>query len=120
MRGHVRIRSERTPYRRAGLVFPQSREIEVSAIALVAAQLVTLGQDPALRVDAWLGDQYRPIGEIMPKLDEEHAEQLLEHLRKEAESGEEGAPAPAGGDDALKLATALGKLESARTELEQA
>lgn len=57
----LRIRSERAPYRRAGLLFGEDRFLEVELSTLDEARLLELAKDGSLRLEVFADDKFRPL-----------------------------------------------------------
>lgn len=63
MRGHIRLRAERAPYRRHGVVWTGERQIEKPIGELTGEQLLALTRDPAVRLEGWseADGRYMPL-----------------------------------------------------------
>ena len=121
MRGHIRIRSERTPYRRAGLAFGEDRILEVPAVELSGERLLTLLGDPALRVEFWDGERYQGLAGVeglVPLVDAAAAQQFLDLVAKDLMPG--AGKEPPSDDAGLQLATARDRIAQLERELEDA
>jgi hypothetical protein len=118
MRGHVRIRSERTPYRRAGLSFGESREIEMPIVDLTGDQLLLLAQDPALRVEVWDEGRYRSIGDLASNASADDLQRVIDHVGAQQGSDDEQRPSRTSED--LQLDELTLQLAAVRTELSSA
>ena len=96
MQGHLRIRASRTPYRRAGLAWVEEAQQEVPLRSLDGERFLALAKDPALRVEAWDGGRYRPIGELTEGLTADDMQLLIERF---GALDEAEAPRPAADAD---------------------
>jgi hypothetical protein len=90
MKGHLRIRADRTPYRRAGLFWPEGeRQLEVPLQQLTGERLLTLVQDQALRVEAWHEGRYRPLGDLAIDLSASALQAAIELYGGDVDFGED-------------------------------
>lgn len=98
MRGMLRIASQRSPYLRAGLSWPERAPIDVDVRSLDGARFLELVRDVVLTISIGQPDgSFRPLPAIASDIGEDAAQMMIDAMV--AELGElPTEPAPAGGD----------------------
>ncbi|AJP73164.1 hypothetical protein [Sphingomonas hengshuiensis] len=105
MRGVLRIKSARVPFRRAGLTFGASASL-VDIRTLDGARLLALAREPLLSIEIGDGEGgFRPLPHFDAGMTAEHAQMIIDSTIEELgpiDAGAEPAATTDAGDDALQ------------------